>query len=73
MGILRVHYGSGNYGYITGEIMGIFPLWLWVNYDELWVQEKNICFSSKLWVFFMSITGVLRSITINYGLRVNYG
>lgn len=57
MGILRVHYGSGNYGYITGEIMGFFPLWLWVNYDELWVQEKKH-------MFFLQIMGIFH---VDYG------
>ena len=73
------------YGYFTGSLR-VWKLWVYYGWNYgffcimvmgklRWIMgaRKKTCFSFKLWVFFMSITGVLRSITINYGLRVNYG
>lgn len=37
MGILRVNYGLPNYGYFTGQIMGIFDDGYGLITEPLWV------------------------------------
>ena len=52
MGILRVNYGLPNYGYFTGQIMGIFDDGYGLITEPLWVitgwSSKKLCFSSHI-------------------------
>ena len=48
MGILRVNYGLPNYGYFTGQIMGIFDDGYGLITEPLWVITG---WSSKSYVF----------------------